>query len=150
MAGPIDQVGSMEALVWRDHLSIILARYGYGTFSPAHAYRNVERTLHADAVLAINNTAIVSCDNIFVNFSGPTIGSVREMEYASRLGKSVYLYTTNNTMRKTLQASFATIDCHILTESMLGDAVAEMVKAILVRETTQQIHDRVESEEDER
>lgn len=147
LAGPIDQVTFHNAVSWRESAANVFSRHGFGCFSPAHAYKNVERSTHGKAIQYINYAAIASSQLMFTNITEDmSIGTIREIEVATQWKVPVYLFTTNVGVRDKLTKSFMTVDCCILKSSLMGDAVDEIIQY----ENVRALHvPMVESEENE-
>lgn len=130
LAGPIDNVDKEKAMDWRERTSNIFSQYGFGCFSPAHAFINVEKVVHAKTVKSINDHVIGSCQFIFVMLNDEmTIGTIREIEYGSMIGLPIYLHSPLKSVISKLNKSLMTFDCTILNEPLLGDAIRLVVDA---------------------
>ena len=93
IAGAIDFIGN-EAACWFETAKEKLEAYGILCFSPYHAYTQLRGkwTSGMKAYIdAINRAAIRGCDAFIAHLvrSKFTVGTIRDLEYASSLGKRV-------------------------------------------------------------
>lgn len=88
LAGPIDLVDKGTARDWRAQAAKKLQEYGFGVFSPAHAFElagEVSRDT-ALAVLQINKAAMEQCGAILANLDGPGYGTAIELHVMHEAG----------------------------------------------------------------
>jgi len=95
LAGPIDDIDVVDGACWRDQAEQLLTQRGVACFNPLTAYelpdlKDVHQAM-AQAVSSINRAAIQHCTLVLANLKGPGrgFGTIREIEYARALGKSV-------------------------------------------------------------
>lgn len=126
LAGPIDH--SEHALNWRENAATIFHRYGFGCFSPAHAYLNIQRAIHASSVDAINRVVLANSQFMFAMFNDDfSIGTTREVEFAASRLQPVYLFSPHKETTRKLRDSFMTHDCVVCEDTLLGDAIRFVV-----------------------
>lgn len=152
LAGAIDSAVREGPSEWRNRASVILARYGYAAFNPFSAYGgNVEKSLHSYAIMNINRAALDNCQFVMARFSDEfTIGTIREIEYARTRLIPVYLYTENKMILEKLRRAISAYDCHVIEETLLGDAIALIHQAEELRNRPVIMLDEPMAEEDDR
>lgn len=92
LAGPIDDVSSVEAKNWRAEIVNELSAINVGTFDPSRAYSfNMRNEQDCHVVDNINRYALARCRYVLIYLDGPgkAIGTIRELEYASSLHKDI-------------------------------------------------------------
>lgn len=86
LAGPIDAVAADQAKGWREEAIEFFEKAGIVTFSPVHAFSKGEtNSTTAQAIIDINNMAVISSDYILANLShGTSYGTPIEIELAKK------------------------------------------------------------------
>jgi len=87
LAGPIDAVDQKVAKHWREDASDFLVAHGFTTYSPVHAFSGKPECLtpeRADAIIAINNKALLMSNVVLANMDGVSYGTPIEVEAAYR------------------------------------------------------------------
>jgi nucleoside 2-deoxyribosyltransferase len=93
LAGPIDATTQEEALGWRTVVANILTPQGFACFNPFSAFHLSKKFLQQAGpyVTLINESALRASTYVLVNLASDarTIGTIRELDLAVRLGKRV-------------------------------------------------------------
>lgn len=97
LAGSIDAVSVDTARNWRYAVSEQLSQYGISTFNPATAFTSAHRT-SAEKITTINRHVISISDIVLVKYSGGEFGTIREIEYAKSIGKTVIVADVNKSI----------------------------------------------------
>ena len=130
LAGPIDNVGHNEAGMWRQSVSEILKRHGIACYDPFGAFRNVEKSVHAEAVNSINMTALDVCDIVFAYFNPDVISIGTSMEI-SISKHPVYVWCTKKEAAEKLLSAFVLgNNVRVVYEQFLNDAIQFMIDDI--------------------
>ena len=92
LCGPIDMANHEMRIKWRNVAKTVFAAYGVPTFDPSGAWHGGAENLEAKrAIMDIDYHAVYTTDMTLAHLPPdvPTIGSIREIEYARSQGKRV-------------------------------------------------------------
>lgn len=139
LAGPIDDVSPEEATLWRDKATRAFHGYGIAVYDPAGAFNVPNLGPVVDlgkTIREVNTAAIVHCDGLFANLTGPgrAFGTIREIERATRMGRVVVVAGDLYTLEAYDVITRANLDAAIET-------MAEELGRALVIEYGQEISD---------
>lgn len=133
LGGPIEGITYAEARDWREHVAD-LAPAGCLLFNPVTAWHGVSLAT-AGAVAYGDRHAILVCDGVLANLSGPgrAFGTIREIEFARAHGKPVSVATGEDP----LLSCFA----HDVFQSAgLEDALMALIEAIREQQDRPAMH----------
>jgi hypothetical protein len=106
LAGSIDAVDELYAKTWRKHAKSTLANYGITSYDPSTAFQvGHNQPLPRVFISQINRAALASCQGMVVNMTDKRgFGTIREIEMAKSLGKTVVVWGDKDELAKHVEA----------------------------------------------
>lgn len=122
LAGPIDDVGTSEAMNWRTCLASCLQQHNISCFNPVKAYFIASVPPVAEKIVAIDRFVISQCDVVVAYLAGEgrAFGTIREIEYARSIGKRVIVVADSLTSAFSYDVEVVS-DLETVTQRLTGE-----------------------------